>query len=78
MDFLSEPLLYCLGIPVDLDTCVFAAARVAGWVAHVIEQYRDATLIRPKARYAGAPDRAFSSRTHASRSAPRSVEAGIT
>ncbi|MFQ5409842.1 MAG: citrate/2-methylcitrate synthase [Anaerolineales bacterium] len=59
VDFFSAPLLYYLGIPVDLDTCVFAAARVAGWIAHVIEQYRDATLIRPKARYAGAPDRAF-------------------
>ncbi len=59
VDFYSAPLLYYLGIPTDLDTCVFAIARVAGWSAHVIEQYRDATLIRPKGRYVGPSDREF-------------------
>ena len=47
VDFFSAPMLYYLGIPTELDTCVFAVSRVAGWTAHVIEQYEDATLIRP-------------------------------
>ena len=59
VDFYSAPLLYYLDIPTDLNTCVFAIARVAGWSAHVIEQYRDATLIRPKGSYVGPSDRVF-------------------
>ncbi|MCC6189459.1 MAG: citrate synthase [Anaerolineales bacterium] len=53
VDFFSAPMLYYLGIPTDLDTCVFATSRVVGWTAHVIEQYNDATLIRPGADYVG-------------------------
>ncbi|MBM4422154.1 MAG: citrate synthase [Chloroflexi bacterium] len=54
VDFFSAPMLYYIGIPVDLDTCVFAVSRVAGWTAHVIEQYNDSALIRPAAQYIGA------------------------
>ena len=54
VDFFSAPLLYYLGVPTDLDTCVFAVSRAAGWTAHVIEQYNDAALIRPAAQYIGA------------------------
>ena len=51
-----------LGIPKDLFTPVFAASRVAGWTAHVLEEYQDLRLIRPTARYVGpvhelGPDR---------------------
>jgi len=53
VDFFSAPMLYYLGIPVDLDTCVFAISRAAGWTAHVIEQYNDDALIRPGAQYVG-------------------------
>lgn len=53
VDFFSAPMLYYLGIPPELDTCVFAISRSAGWTAHVIEQYNDATLIRPGADYIG-------------------------
>jgi citrate synthase len=56
VDFFSAPLLYYLGIPTELDTCVFAASRIAGWSAHVLEQYGDATLIRPGAEYIGPQD----------------------
>jgi citrate synthase len=56
VDFFSAPMLYYLGIPTDLDTCVFAISRISGWTAHVIEQYHDATLIRPGADYIGAKD----------------------
>ena len=59
VDFFSAPLLYYLGIPPELDTCVFAVSRVAGWSAHVIEQYHDATLIRPGADYIGPKNQAY-------------------
>jgi citrate synthase len=52
-------MLYYLGIPTELDTCVFAISRVAGWTAHVIEQYKDATLIRPGAEYIGPKDQTY-------------------
>ena len=53
VDFYSAPLLYFLGIPVDLFTLLFACARTPGWVAHVLEQYSDNRLIRPEAGYNG-------------------------
>jgi citrate synthase len=59
VDFFSAPLLYYLGIPTDLDTCVFAVSRIAGWTAHVVEQYIDDALIRPAAQYVGPTDQAF-------------------
>jgi citrate synthase len=59
VDFFSAPMLYYIGIPVDLDTCVFAVSRVAGWTAHVIEQYRDDALIRPAAQYVGPTNQGF-------------------
>ncbi len=59
VDFFSAPMLYYIGIPIDLDTCVFAVSRAAGWTAHVIEQYHDAALIRPAAEYVGPTDQPF-------------------
>jgi len=59
VDFFSAPLLYYLGIPTELDTCIFAVSRVAGWTAHVIEQYKDAVLIRPGADYVGSKAETF-------------------
>ena len=59
VDFFSAPLLYYLGIPTDLDTCVFAVSRIAGWTAHVVEQYIDDALIRPAAQYVGPTDQTF-------------------
>ena len=59
VDFFSAPMLYYLGIPTALDTCVFAISRVSGWTAHVIEQYQDATLIRPGAEYIGPKNQPF-------------------
>ncbi|MFZ5802520.1 MAG: citrate/2-methylcitrate synthase [Candidatus Omnitrophota bacterium] len=53
VDFYSAPVLYVLGFPVDFFTTVFAASRVAGWTAHVIEQFSDNRLIRPEAHYIG-------------------------
>jgi len=53
VDFFSASVLYLLGFPVDFFTTVFAASRVAGWTAHVIEQLSDNRLIRPAAEYTG-------------------------
>lgn len=56
VDFYSASMLYYLGIPIDLFTPMFACARVAGWAAHVIEQYKDNVLIRPQSEYIGPLD----------------------
>ncbi len=53
VDFFSASVLYLLGFPVDFFTTVFAASRVAGWTAHIIEQLSDNRLIRPAAEYTG-------------------------
>ena len=64
VDFYSAPLLYELGIPTDLFTPLFAMSRVAGWTAHVLEQYKNNRLIRPRARYIGQIDRTFTPIEH--------------
>ena len=66
VDFYSAPLLYELGIPTDLFTPLFAMSRVAGWTAHVLEQYKNNRLIRPRARYVGQIDRTFTPLQHRS------------
>jgi citrate synthase len=53
VDFYSATTYFCLGIPPDLYTPIFAASRVVGWLAHLFEQYADNDLIRPRALYEG-------------------------
>jgi citrate synthase len=53
VDFYSATTYYALGIPVDLFTPVFAVSRMSGWTAHVLEQYANNRLIRPRADYTG-------------------------
>jgi citrate synthase len=53
VDFYSASVYYTLGIPIDLFTPVFAVSRIAGWTAHVLEQYSNNRLIRPRAEYIG-------------------------
>ncbi|UCE88019.1 MAG: citrate synthase [Deltaproteobacteria bacterium] len=53
VDFYSASVYRALGIPVDLFTPVFAMSRVAGWCAHVMEQYQDNRIYRPRGRYVG-------------------------
>ena len=57
VDFYSASMYYQMGIPVDIYTPIFAMSRVGGWIAHVLEQYEDNRLIRPRARYVGETDR---------------------
>lgn len=56
VDFYSASAYYSLGMPIDLYTPIFAIARVSGWIAHVLEQYIDNRLIRPRALYTGPED----------------------
>ncbi|HSU29793.1 MAG TPA: citrate synthase [Bryobacteraceae bacterium] len=56
VDFYSASTYYSLGIPVDLFTPIFAVSRMSGWTAHILEQYNNNRLIRPRADYTGAPD----------------------
>ena len=56
VDFYSSSTYYQMGIPVDIYTPIFAMSRVGGWIAHVLEQYDDNRLIRPRARYVGPRD----------------------
>src|ERR1700733_13302313 len=55
VDFYSASTYHNLGIDVDLFPPIFAAPRISGWAAHVIEQLDDNRLIRPRAEYLG-PD----------------------
>ena len=56
VDFYSASTYYSLGIPIDLFTPVFAVSRMSGWTAHILEQYHNNRLIRPRAEYKGNPD----------------------
>ncbi|WP_232686681.1 citrate synthase [Halobacterium zhouii] len=59
VDFYSASTYYQMGIPIDIYTPIFAMSRVGGWIAHVLEQYEDNRLIRPRARYVGEEDQEF-------------------
>jgi citrate synthase len=59
VDFYSASTYYQMGIPIDLYTPIFVMSRVGGWIAHMLEQYDDNRLIRPRARYVGAEDQEF-------------------
>ena len=55
VDFYSASMFYSLGIPIDLYTPIFAVSRISGWTAHVLEQYANNRLIRPRTEYIGPP-----------------------
>lgn len=59
VDFYSASLQYYMGIPGDLFTCIFAVSRVAGWSAHVLEQWIDNKIIRPSSNYTGPAERSY-------------------
>lgn len=59
VDFYSATVYYSMGIPIDLFTPVFAASRVAGWCAHVLEQYQNNRIYRPRGNYVGPRDRRY-------------------
>jgi citrate synthase len=53
VDFGLVALSRSLGLPANAPFVLFAVGRVAGWVAHILEQYASGGLIRPRARYVG-------------------------
>jgi citrate synthase len=59
LDFYSSIVYHLMGIPIRLYTPIFAASRLSGWCAHVLEQLADNRLIRPDADYVGPPPRPY-------------------
>jgi citrate synthase len=59
VDFYAAVTLNALGVPFEFFTPFFASSRICGWTAHVIEQYKDAVLLRPSSSYVGAYGRPF-------------------
>ncbi|MCW4053989.1 MAG: citrate synthase [Candidatus Bathyarchaeota archaeon] len=59
VDFYAAVTLNALGVPFEFFTPFFASSRISGWVAHVIEQYKDAVLLRPSSMYVGEYGRPF-------------------
>jgi citrate synthase len=59
VDFYSASVYHSLGIPHDIFTPVFAVSRVSGWLAHILEQYANNRLIRPRAEYVGPEARDY-------------------
>src|SRR5436309_1164940 len=57
VDFYTATTYHVIGMPIDLFTPFFAVSRMSGWTAHILEQYSNNRLIRPRAEYIGpAPD----------------------
>ncbi|HLR73144.1 MAG TPA: citrate synthase [Pseudogracilibacillus sp.] len=59
VDFYSASVYHSLGIDHDLFTPIFAVSRMSGWLAHILEQYDNNRLIRPRAEYVGPSLREF-------------------
>jgi citrate synthase len=64
VDFYSASVYTTLGIPRDLFTPIFAISRTSGWTAHILEQYENNRLIRPRAEYVGPVSQAYVPITH--------------
>lgn len=56
VDFYSASAYYLMDIPLDQYTPIFAISRISGWTGHILEQYGNNKLIRPRAEYIGARD----------------------
>jgi citrate synthase len=56
VDFYSASTYYMMGIPLELYTPIFAVSRISGWTGHILEQYANNKLIRPRAEYIGERD----------------------
>ncbi|MEJ2869424.1 citrate/2-methylcitrate synthase [Actinomycetospora sp. OC33-EN08] len=53
VEFWAGVVMALAGVPREMFTPTFAVSRVVGWCAHVLEQARESTIIRPSARYVG-------------------------
>jgi citrate synthase len=59
VDFYSASTYYMMGIPLELYTPIFAVSRISGWTGHILEQYANNKLIRPRAEYIGPRNVAY-------------------
>jgi 2-methylcitrate synthase/citrate synthase II len=59
VDLYAAPVFWMLGFAPELNTPLFAASRVAGWCAHVVEQHDHNRLIRPRSLYTGPAVRPY-------------------
>jgi citrate synthase len=59
VDFYSASTYYMLGIALDLYTPIFGISRMSGWTAHILEQYSNNKLIRPRSEYTGGMNLEF-------------------
>ncbi|GAB6988482.1 citrate synthase [Paenibacillus pini] len=59
VDFYSASVYTQLGIEHELFTPIFAISRVSGWAAHILEQYENNRIIRPRAEYVGLTDQKY-------------------
>jgi citrate synthase len=59
VDFYSGAVYRLLGIPAILFTPIFAIGRVAGWLAHILEQRGDNRIYRPESLWTGPEPRAY-------------------
>ncbi len=64
VDLYAAPVFTMFGFPPELNTPIFAASRVAGWAAHVIEQHDNNRLIRPRSLYVGPEERPYQGVAH--------------
>jgi citrate synthase len=64
VDYFAAPVLYHLGFPLNLFTNVIASTRIVGWSAHIMEQYANNRLIRPRALYVGHRGRQLTTEEH--------------
>ncbi len=59
VDFYSASTYYLMGIALDMYTPIFAVSRISGWTGHILEQYHNNKLIRPRAEYIGLRDQKY-------------------
>lgn len=59
VDFFSATVYHSMNIKHDLFTPIFAVSRTSGWIAHILEQYRDNRIMRPRAQYIGETNRTY-------------------
>lgn len=53
VDLYSASLYHAIGLPTELFTPIFAISRTVGWTSHILEQWSNNKLIRPRAEYIG-------------------------
>lgn len=59
IDLYGTVFMHAAGFKDQAMVALFAVARTAGWLAHMLEQYENNRLIRPRAHYTGTLDRAW-------------------